>query len=210
MAEKHKLVLYVTDEQEEALQIFWGMNDWDFMPETESDTRDSSTMTNTLSSCSEDSEVNASPMDMCPKVSETSDISNFEEQGETCVSETFRLREIDIITDKDGRTPLRCRHCFLSPCITTQKQQWLGKGQSARAGNAAIRRQRYKLFWKLLNDNGAWQIQEYIQKKVLAMNRNNPAVVWTTREIIPDCVLGLVRDLYPNPLGNPYMGHQWS
>ena len=33
--------------------------------------------------------------------------------------------------------------------------------------------------------------------------------VWTLREIMPLYVVNLVRSLYPNPQGQPYMGHKW-
>jgi hypothetical protein len=34
-------------------------------------------------------------------------------------------------------------------------------------------------------------------------------VVTVAREIMPDCVLSVVRGLYPNPPSQPYMGHKW-
>ena len=33
--------------------------------------------------------------------------------------------------------------------------------------------------------------------------------VHVLREIIPECVLNLVRGLYPNPPDTPYLGHKW-
>ena len=35
------------------------------------------------------------------------------------------------------------------------------------------------------------------------------SVVEVLREIMPDCVLLLVRELYPNPVGVPHLGHKW-
>ncbi|KAK3097458.1 hypothetical protein FSP39_009798 [Pinctada imbricata] len=42
------------------------------------------------------------------------------------------------------------------------------------------------------------------------LQQNNPrdlGEMYTLREIMPECVLDVVRDLYPNPPGRPYMGH---
>jgi len=51
-------------------------------------------------------------------------------------------------------------------------------------------------------------------KEKLALNRNadnDEDAVWigTVRELMPLCVLKKVRQLYPNLLGVPYLGHKW-
>ena len=53
----------------------------------------------------------------------------------------------------------------------------------------------------------AWKLQKYIQKKSRLLGDN--VCVWALREIMPLCVVNLIRSLYPNPQGQPYMGHKW-
>ena len=52
----------------------------------------------------------------------------------------------------------------------------------------------------------SWRHPAYLQKKSAVMERDgvDESVVEVLREIMPDCVLLLVRELYPNPVGVPY------
>ena len=63
---------------------------------------------------------------------------------------------------------------------------------------------KYRKFWKLLSSFNAWIHPRYIQKKRTMLQQNNPrdlGEVYTLREIMPGCVLDVVRELYPNPPG---------
>lgn len=104
-----------------------------------------------------------------------------------------------------------CPHCFCQPCVTAVRQRWLGQGQTARPGNNDIRKNRYKKFWKRMNDRHAWADDRYLAKKAAAQGGDIENHAWlpSVREIMPDCVLELVRELYPNPKGQRYMGHKW-
>ena len=57
-----------------------------------------------------------------------------------------------------------------------------------------------------------WIHQSYIQKKsrALAEDPRFKEYVWHRRDIMPDCVLKLVRHWFPNPKNVPYMGHLWE
>ena len=58
----------------------------------------------------------------------------------------------------------------------------------------------------------SWRHPAYLQKKstVTERDRVDESVVEVLREIMPDCVLSLVRDLYPNPVGAPVLDiSQW-
>ena len=57
----------------------------------------------------------------------------------------------------------------------------------------------------------SWRHPAYLQKKSAVMERDrvDESVVEVLREIMPDCALSLVRELYPNPVGVPYLGHKW-
>ena len=63
-----------------------------------------------------------------------------------------------------------------------------------------------------MNDRNAFSCPHYIQKKsrMLARDQVDEYVIMTVaREIMPDCVLSVVRGIYPNPPSQPCMGHKW-
>jgi len=118
----------------------------------------------------------------------------------------------DIQSGAVGQIPDNvCVHCFCDPCVTGNPQAWLGNGQNPHPRNSGIRKRIYKKFWKLMNDRNAFSCPHYIQKKsrMLARDQVDEYVVTVAREIMPDCVLSVVRGLYPNPPSQPYMGHKW-
>ena len=65
-------------------------------------------------------------------------------------------------------------------------------------------------FWKLVDMNGGWTHHKYIRKKRRPFGLDDSATVWvgvgSVREIMPQCILDLVRRIYPNPPEQPYMG----
>ena len=104
-----------------------------------------------------------------------------------------------------------CPHCFMTVCVAQANNgaPWLGEGQLPSEHNPPIRKQLYRRFWKIVSNNGGWNIAPYVAKKQ-RLGGNRPDIVYHEREIMPDCILDLVRSLYPNPKGQPYMGHQWE
>ena len=104
----------------------------------------------------------------------------------------------------------QCQFCFLTPCIADSNRNapWLGQGQAPSNANPSIRKGLYRRFWKCINNSGGWLIPRYLAKKS-TMGGGQYAVMHR-REIMPDCVLELIRTLYPNPNGIPYMGHMWE
>ena len=62
---------------------------------------------------------------------------------------------------------------------------------------------------------GGWHDRKYVEKKErLYVLDEGDGVVQIgghggIRDVMPDCVLNLVRGLYPNPPGQSYMGHKW-
>lgn len=104
-----------------------------------------------------------------------------------------------------------CMFCYCSPCITENRQTWLGNPVPAHARNSGLRKSRYRKFWNMMDRRGAWIDQRYLQKKadLLGIRDNNQDNVWTMREVMPQCILDQVRTTYPNPTGQPYMGHMW-
>ncbi|KAK3104796.1 hypothetical protein FSP39_010282 [Pinctada imbricata] len=88
----------------------------------------------------------------------------------------------------------------------------MGNGALPHARNSAIRKKKFKKFWTMMSRRNTWNHPLYLQKKANMLNWNaidSERIVWTLREVMPDCVLTVVRELYPNPPGQLYMGHKW-
>ena len=101
-----------------------------------------------------------------------------------------------------------CQFCFCIPCVTTIHHLWLGGPARPHARNAQLRKAKYKRFWKMMDDIGAWRHPRYLRKKQRLLQTDEETVV-TDREVMPDCILNVVRSAYPNPPGQSYMGHKW-
>ena len=101
-------------------------------------------------------------------------------------------------------------HCFLSPCVTTYNRDahWIGPGHPPAPENSTQRRVICRKIWGCIANLGAWQIPQYIQKK-----RNvggGAAYVHHKRDVMPNCMVKLSRNLYLNPKNKEYMGHKWE
>ena len=65
---------------------------------------------------------------------------------------------------------------------------------------------------EVLEDNGrilGLENDKYHRKKQRLLGLNGTDTVLVVREILPQCILDLVRGIYPNLPGQPYMGHKW-
>jgi len=111
-----------------------------------------------------------------------------------------------------------CPWCLCQPCVTdsSNKQLWWEAGCHAPdANNSKLRKTHYQRFWVMLLHRGAWRKDGYMRKKIAALE-NRSIYAWVgpntkhPRDIMPDCVLNLVRYWLPNPATIPYMGHKWS
>ena len=112
--------------------------------------------------------------------------------------------------NSDSDSELECRFCFCSPCVTTHRQLWLpNEPVRAHVRNSELRKQKYRKFWKIMDTKGAWRHAKYLSKKARLLRTDDLSTVWTIREVMPQCVLDLVRGIYPNPPRQPYMGHKW-
>lgn len=207
MEEKRDITLNLTKEQFDTVFYFIGYNNWDY----------NDVLVN--SGWSIDNNDETEPLN--------DDTGEIEHQSviEPCSSTTGATGGNDNSdTDNNGdintvasdrqnqQLPVgqKCEHCFLSPCITTHYQSWLGRGSNASPRNSGLRKIRYRKYWNTLSNYGAWALPEYQEKKRIAFHRNRESDVWTIREIMPICVLNQVRSLYPNPVGQPFMGHRWQ
>ena len=106
-----------------------------------------------------------------------------------------------------------CPHCLCRPCITTQRQQWYPQAPAPPDVMNSIRRKRcYKSFWTRLFHRRVWRDVRYLARKhaALGLDAQRNRFVYHKRDIMPNCVLDLVRSWYPNPKGVRYMGHRWE
>lgn len=201
MAEKREIKLKITEEQFYSIFYFFNHSDWDFnecLLESEWLFDDQAE--------SPDHVENTESQQVISVVDrETVCGSNSDEQHNDNKLDGARAEPAQALHDD-----VTCPHCYLSPCVTRHKQSWLGAGAAPHGRNSSNRKKKYRLFWNMLYNAGAWNHPQYIAKKQRALHRDrNDTTVWTVREIMPECVLNLVRSLYPNPLSQPYMGHKW-
>ena len=108
-----------------------------------------------------------------------------------------------------------CRFCLCRPCITDEQNRqmwWENENQAPSRRNSALKKERYKRFWTMMFHREAWKDPRYQAEKLKAL-RADPRqrkYEWHRRDIMPKCVLSLVRQWFPNPVGVPYLGHLWE
>jgi hypothetical protein len=110
---------------------------------------------------------------------------------------------------------VECVYCWCKPCITSEcyRQLWWETENTAADGNNhSLRKPIYYRFWTMLFHRQVWKDPRYVAKKATAIRqkRQKRKLVWHRRDIMPDCVVKLVRRWYPNPINLPYMGHLWE
>ena len=102
-----------------------------------------------------------------------------------------------------------CEFCFQSPCVTLRDLHFVGNGQVACDNNSAIRKEKYRKYWKVMTNIGGWNDPRYLAVKQERANGGEWAIQHR-REVIPKCVLQQLRNLYPNPKDKSYMDHKWE
>ena len=108
-----------------------------------------------------------------------------------------------------------CIYCLCKPCITSERNRqmwWESQNHPARRNNNLLRKDKYKKFWTMLFHRGVFLDERYISLKQEALRRdpNQRNMIWHRRDILPKCVLEIVRGWFPNPKGVAYMGHMWE
>jgi hypothetical protein len=115
---------------------------------------------------------------------------------------------------------VECPYCLCRPCITNDNNRqmwWETEQQPARAENSGTRKRLYKYFWTMLYHRLVWEDPRYIARKQAALGQDprQQQLAWSgtrfihERDLMPECVLKLVRWWLPNPAKVPYMGHKW-
>ena len=119
-------------------------------------------------------------------------------------------------------TAEECPYCFSRPCITNEDNRqlwWEEQDNEPRDWNSGLRKDVYKRLWTMLYHRKVWLDPRYIHRKNTALQQdpNRAQHAWSgpggynhRRDIMPECVLKLVRGWFPNPHGRHYMGHRWQ
>ncbi|KAK3085584.1 hypothetical protein FSP39_005671 [Pinctada imbricata] len=192
-----KVCLDITEEQFFAIEAFFAHSNWDFEKSIVfNEWRDEVTADINFSEAGRD------------------DSTSEDNERETEVSPSVSLDNVQQRLNFEGRNDsnaVECDKCFCTPCITFYPQKWLGNGCLPHIRNASIRKTKYKKFWTMLSRRDAWKDQRYLEKKMTLFRESaDEGIVWTCREVMPECVVSLVRSRYPNPPGRAYMGHKWA
>ena len=89
---------------------------------------------------------------------------------------------------------------------------WENEMQPKHSRNHCLRKEKYKYCWTMMFHREVWKDDRYLAKKQLALERDPKykKFIWHKRDIMPLCVLKLVRSWHPNPDSIPYMGHLWA
>lgn len=190
------MTVKLSHKQEVAIRSLFQSKGWklDIKEETVLPSELSATMSH-VSEQAEDEDLESVDIDVDDNLSLLSHGSSDDPHGDDPDGESLQLEE--------GQCPF----CLLMPCIATHQQDWMGPRQPPRPGNNLIRKDRYRRYWKTLSRAGAWNLPLYLAKKQASMAGNERVII--SREIMPDCVVELVRQHFPNPIGIPYMGHKW-
>ncbi|KAK3098257.1 hypothetical protein FSP39_017655 [Pinctada imbricata] len=107
-----------------------------------------------------------------------------------------------------------CEHCLCRPCITDElhRQSWLeSESHAPNKRNSSLRKDKYKRFWTNLFHRRVWRDSRYLARKEEALSRDRTEYdVFHRRDLMPKCVVTLVRSWLPNPPNKPYIGHRWE
>jgi hypothetical protein len=183
-SEKNKVTMELNSHQLETIKSLFGHYNWDINIEAESFV----------------SENGGNTQDKCT-------------QTESMETETEDENPGFVIEQDQSQN--ECPYCFCKPCITNEQNSqlwWHANTEEPHLRNSGLRKEHYKRFWTMLLHRGVWNDDRYIVMKVDAMSRDprRQRYDWHKRDIMPKCVVSLVRHWFPNPGGFPYMGHMWE
>ncbi|CAC5416623.1 unnamed protein product [Mytilus coruscus] len=156
-------------------------------------------------------------------------VKELNDEQVTCVIETTKTDEILENDDYNANEETaenrfviqqnadsdECPFCLCKPCITDESNRqlwWETECQQRHRRNNSLRKEKYKYFWTMMYHRDVWRDDRYQERKLLALARDPKFknFIWHKRDIMPNCVLKLVRNWHPNPDNIPYMGHLWE
>jgi len=188
--ERKLITLKITEEQFIATKHFFEFHNWDFdsllvnNQWEDSENELESLEENRISPriASEDSNVSSAVTECVSRCTATEGETGSEDHGDRGDDSGDSNDEYNVGDE--------CIFCFCTPCVTTNRQSWLGDRVAPNPRNSRIRKDKYRKFWQMLSTRGAWIDQRYQQKKNRMLHRqNNNEAVWTLREVMPDCAV---------------------
>ena len=89
---------------------------------------------------------------------------------------------------------------------------WETDNQIEHERNSQLRKEKYKRFWTNLFHRGVWKDPRYLEQKreVLRRDFRRNKYIYHRKDLMPKCVIELVRHWYPNLQDKEYMGHMWE
>ncbi|CAC5379244.1 unnamed protein product [Mytilus coruscus] len=134
--------------------------------------------------------------------------------GENASVEENESNEGDFFIAQDENSE-ECPNCLCRPCITNERNRqlwWENENHPEHQRNAYLRKDKYKRFWTNLLHRGVWKDPRYLLRKREALRRDprRHKCVYHRRDLMPKCVLELVRQWFPNLPEQQYMGHMWE
>lgn len=102
---------------------------------------------------------------------------------------------------------LQCQFCLCRPCVIDESNRqswWKTQSDEPTVESSYLRKKAYYKFYTMLYHRGLWSNEQYLERKKAAGHQ-----LRFKREIMPECVLNLVRSWHPNPDNRAYMGHRW-
>ena len=129
-----------------------------------------------------------------------------------CESQAETVEQYQIAHDPEFA---ECTHCLCRPCITDERNRqswWENASHAPNNRNSSLRKDKYKRFWTNLFHRRVWRDPRYLARKEEALSRDQRTEydVFHRRDLMPKCVIKLVRTWLPNPRNKPYMGHRWE
>ena len=199
MGEKQKLILDVSEMQMESIRHLFLHSDWEFQPLTESSQEGEFGAKTCVTSVDKEVQTNV-------------DTGYSDLKTDTGDSDNNLDEERFVILQNIDRE--ECPFCLCRPCVTHEnnRQSWWEKDPFTppHPRNSKLRKDKYKRFWAMLYHRGVWSDPRYTEKKLEALGNLQPGQEWHRRDIMPSCVVTLVRTWLPNPKDTQYMGHLWE
>jgi len=122
------------------------------------------------------------------------------------------VEQFTVVQNEDAE---ECQHCFCRPCMTDDSNRqmwWESENAAPHRRNHFLRKDKYKRFWTNLYHRQVWKDPRYLsrKRKALSQDPKRKQCVYHKRDLMPQCIVKLVREWFPNLPNVPYIGHRWE
>ena len=185
------LCLMVTDEQKTILEGIFNFHNWDLQRATLDD--------HNLENQRE----------------HESDNSASNHTGSSSYSSEHNIQDGASLDSENNISENECCFCLCDPCITAEMNRqlwWPVQNLEPSVRNRSTRNKTYKKFWAMMTNKNKWSDPRYMDRKLDALGQDpsRKHYTWHKREIMPNCILKLVREWFPKTLSEEYIGHLWG